>query len=145
MPLQRKTHYPIKRRIFAMMTTALVQRLNTLHNGTEAQKSLSRRIVAILDACEHIAQLATDERPSMVHLREHVRFIGEMQARLEDALTEMETATKAQPQTKYKVQQLTLGETAAKVPTWQDTNYSTLKEARAANPNQLASFFRRRD
>lgn len=43
---------------------------------------------------------------------------------------------------KKTIQHLQLGVTAAKLPTWVNTSYKTLAEARKANPNELPNFFR---
>jgi hypothetical protein len=43
-----------------------------------------------------------------------------------------------------KIQRL-VSDTATAAPTWRDTDYKTLKEAREANPGEYRSFFRRKD
>ena len=40
------------------------------------------------------------------------------------------------------IQRLVYGETAAHLPTWKNTDYNTLAEARRDNPNEPAGFFR---
>jgi hypothetical protein len=42
------------------------------------------------------------------------------------------------------VQRLTYGYTTAHLPTWQDTSYASLREARDSNPHELPGFFRLR-